>query len=103
MKYIRTEAGIYDTDNLYICEELNGKPYAVKNSGWVIYKESIIKESDEIKSLCDELVCDNEIVLFCDVKVHRMYREHTVYGAIWTDKGLIYVARMNNKGEFELL
>lgn len=26
-----------------------------------------------------------------------------VYGAIWTDKGLIYVAKMNEKGELELL
>ena len=25
------------------------------------------------------------------------------YGAIWTDKGLIYVARMNEEGKFELL
>ena len=25
------------------------------------------------------------------------------YGAIWTDKGLIYVAKMNGKGELELL
>ena len=26
-----------------------------------------------------------------------------IYGAIWTDKGLIYVAKMNDKGELELL
>ena len=26
-----------------------------------------------------------------------------IYGAIWTDKGLIYVAKMNKKGELELL
>jgi hypothetical protein len=26
-----------------------------------------------------------------------------VYGAIWTDKGLIYVAKMNEKGELELI
>ena len=25
------------------------------------------------------------------------------YGAIWTDKGLIYIARMNIKGDLELL
>lgn len=27
----------------------------------------------------------------------------TVYGAIWTEKGLIYIAKMNEKGELELL
>ena len=26
-----------------------------------------------------------------------------IYGAIWTSKGLIYVAKMNDKGELELL
>ena len=26
-----------------------------------------------------------------------------LFGAIWTDKGLIYVAKMNEKGELELL
>ena len=26
-----------------------------------------------------------------------------VYGAIWTSKGLIYVAKMNDKGELELI
>ena len=30
-------------------------------------------------------------------------KSFTIYGAIWTDKGLIYVAKMNEKGEFELL
>ena len=29
--------------------------------------------------------------------------EGTIKGAIWTDKGLIYVAKMNDKGELELL
>lgn len=28
---------------------------------------------------------------------------YAVYGAIWTEKGLIYVAKMNKKGELELL
>lgn len=26
-----------------------------------------------------------------------------IYGAIWTSKGLIYVAKMNEKGELELI
>ena len=28
---------------------------------------------------------------------------YTIYGAIWTDKGLIYVAKMNDKGDLELI
>ncbi len=27
----------------------------------------------------------------------------TIYGAIWTEKGLTYVAKMNDEGELELL
>ena len=29
--------------------------------------------------------------------------DEIIYGAIWTDKGLIYVAKMNEEGELELL
>ena len=32
-----------------------------------------------------------------------LYNLTCIYGAIWTDKGLIYVAKMNEKGELELL
>ena len=30
-------------------------------------------------------------------------KDSPIYGAIWTNKGLIYVAEMNDKGELELL
>ena len=29
--------------------------------------------------------------------------KYNIYGAIWTDKGLIYVAKMNDKGDLELI
>ena len=35
-------------------------------------------------------------------KFSTAVRDGSVYGAIWTDKGLIYVAKMNEKGELEL-
>ena len=57
MKYIRTKAGeIYDIDDLYVCEELNEKPYATKEGHWCIYRESIVKEADTIEELCDAYV-----------------------------------------------
>lgn len=107
MKYIRTKAGeIYDIDDLYICDELNDKPYGVKNSSWVIYKESIIKQANTIKELCDEFVyVDEEIKQFLvsdDLDIYKA-KQLKVFGAIWTDKGLIYVAKMNQNGELELL
>lgn len=53
------------------------------NSALVIYEN---EESVPYKNYLDALATQKE-----------------VYGAIWTDKGLIYVAKMNNKGELELL
>ena len=110
MKYIRTANEIYDKDDLYICEELNGKPYGVKGNSWVIYHESIIKEADTIEELCDEFVgidIDGHYIIHNDgwLEGARIIplNEITYYGAIWTDKGLIYVAKMNEKGELELL
>ena len=39
-----------------------------------------------------------------DIKTAKKHLEKfEIYGAIWTDKGLIYVAKMNDKGELELL
>ena len=36
--------------------------------------------------------------LCCDYK-----QGHQIYGAIWTDKGLIYAMKMNERGNWELL
>ena len=33
----------------------------------------------------------------------RVFPNIEIYGAIWTDKGLIYVAKMNDKGELCLI
>lgn len=110
MKYIRTQAGVYEIKN-------------GKFMGFDIEKYSRdfpVRFADNIEDLCDAfvLVCPdthkkmrvlqsfyNTISL---VKWDRKYPSHyeyvhKVYGAIWTDKGLIYVAKMNEKGEFELL
>lgn len=84
--------------------------------------------ADTIEELCDEFVAANvkcnyyRLTHICREKYYEpkipMYYvgEHThdfvdnfinngneIYGAIWTDKGLIYVAKMNEKGELELL
>ena len=102
MKYIRTGSEVYDTDDLYVCEELADKPYATKNGAWCIYKDSIIKEADTIEELCDEFVCEHYISANTN-DLRKLKPNGLIYGAIWTDKGLIYVAKMNEKGELELL
>ena len=89
MKYIRTKDGII-------------------SSLKTVRTSDIIKKADTIEELCDEFVdiYENEkpdISLLSDIIYFESYKSHIVYGAIWTDKGLIYVAKMNDEGELELL
>lgn len=120
-KYIRTKDNIYELNphdyESPMCvdgETLTTCVYT-KNHEWVA-KSDIIKQADTIKELCDEFVKKskeigndyfeigkNAFVIF-DRKYHKEDLEHyNYYGAIWTDKGLIYVAKMNNEGELELI
>ena len=111
MKYIRTENGIYevvDFDNECIIPspivKINDRLTHISD-----YKKW--KKADTIEELCDEFV-------FINVGIYKdkVYRFKTLeeskkcnelydkcYGAIYTDKGLIYVAKMNYKEEFEIL
>ena len=113
MKYIRTKDKIEKVPN----------DYANK-----LVETPTLKIADTIEELCDEFVlvsgsngdCNPFIVkikttrvgtkevVFSDNSGHHSLRHHylqfdNIYGAIWTDKGLIYVAKMNDKGELELL
>ena len=88
----------------------------------------IKKQADTIEELCDEYVLYNPNIDFKYYLVELLRYENdnggiaiyykfknsqqefslfssreTIYGAIWTDKGLIYVAKMNDKGELELI
>lgn len=73
-----------------------------------------LKQADTIEELCDEFVIisgevkqiddDYKSVLEWTKQAFEEYKiKSIIYGAIWTDKALIYVAKMNNKGELELL
>ena len=92
MKYIRTKDGIYKMKH----------PWDTKKGQ--------IKIADTIEELCDEFVIKDRIKVFETpfedinyIKNVGLWEIKTIYGAIWTDKGLIYVAKMNEKGEMELL
>lgn len=118
-KYIRTKDEIidipygnkdekgyytYDSDNF-----LAPKKY--------IDKKDIIKVANTIEDLCDRYVLkDIDIIVLNDDKKEYRFEgtnewfnitslelERGIYGAIWTNKGLIYVAKMNDKGELELI
>ena len=128
MKYIRTTNGIYQSNYSRITKvtsiEKNGEEYPCLeiNLGYstkgfpMTRNERIIKESDNIEELCDKFVVEytnNEPTMFDNF--YHLQRHHDLYGrdyhhiagrygCIWVvGKGLIYVAKMNEKGELELL
>lgn len=117
MKYVRTKDGriieipnkhkeiVYDGNVIISLEKIiNGV------RGEAIVNGIVDKKADTIEELCDEfVVCfdsktkpvrvDNSMFL----AKHYAGKSGHIMCAIWTDKGLIYVAKMNYKGEFELL
>lgn len=102
MKYIRTKDG-------RIGRRCGTTEVSIKGIFYSIGKVDIIKQADTIEELCDEFVVvdeeNNHYVNELQVLhyICRKQKNYTIYGAIWTDKGLIYVAKLNDKGEWELL
>ena len=123
MKYVRTKDGkIYDSLALRVDEIV----YKDEQGKWCREYRTVdplkkaLKIAETIEELCDEFVLDHP--LFGDnckclyhsfekakngIKkrsddAHNLY-DFIIYGAIWTELGLKYVAKMNDKGEFELL
>lgn len=74
-----------------------------------------LKTADNIADLCDMYVYVEADKMPCvaglriNTKQYKLYADFCLvnhidlYGAIWTDKGLIYVAKMNENGELELI
>lgn len=104
MKYYRTENSIWEN------------PFPHKQ----ITPELAIAQSDSIEDLCDEFVMlDQGAHIFIELtgvgtyfykygeeEIYSSYYplgDEEIYGAIWTDNGLKYVAKMNDKKELELL
>lgn len=107
MKYIRTKDGIYevvkeDDEWLEIISNFERK----MQCHCVIKKHAVNKQADAIEELCDEFVCLENKMTFHNLEtiISSCNLKHlTIYGAIWTEKGLIYVAKMNESGCLELL
>ena len=102
MKYIRNEKGVLKIIRLdqYVVSYENGQYAGTMD----IEKLKECKVADTIEELCDEFVYHLKSGgKFIDDKLAKSNVYENIYGAIWTDKGLIYVAKMNDKGELELL
>ena len=102
--YIRTKDGVYEVKvNKY--HEL---VYCKDNQ--IVLSCNILNQSETIEELCDRfVVIDKEtkevmnIIAFLEYAKHWVSWKYNIYGAIWTSKGLIYVAKMNENGELELI
>ena len=105
--YIRTKNRIYKVES----ETCHKKGYYIdRYEEDVILKEQVIKQSENLEELCDRfVVMDKEtkevmnIVSFLEYAKLWSYCKYNIYGAIWTDKGLIYVSKINDEGDLELI
>lgn len=117
MRYIKLKNGIIDVYSKFgfnekYCDEHEDK-FEEEFAKYAINKH-VIKRSNNIEELCDQFVFVDDFYLHEHRVCHSfenaiaLSKKHNVdiktfRGAIWTDKGLIYVAKMNDKGELELL
>lgn len=100
MKYIRTKDKVYEDLSVVRL----GSNAVIVRSGDI---EIIVREADTIEELCDcfvEVRLGDPMIVTWDYVLHDDdRRNYDVYGAISTANGIIYVAKMNEKGELELL
>ena len=90
-------------------ETFDKQGYYIGDYG-VILKYQVIKQSENIEELCDRfVVMDKEtkevmsIVTFLEYAKLWSYCKYNIYGAVWCEWGLKYVAKMNDKWELELI
>ena len=117
--YIRTKDGVYEVDenskgnDCFLWVKTNEA-----NIVQCVWLNCIIKQSEKLEELCDRFVIEfldseeekvNQIIspefqwAKEEFEKFTLY-DTTLYGAIRVfDKGLIYVAKMNDKGDFELI
>ena len=111
MKYIRTKDGIFQLEGTY--EHLGKTYYCVKEFISSFYESEVLNQADTIEELCDEFVIisidqnKKPITHFTrhvnePISVFAL-DSHIIYGTIWTEWGLKYIAKMNEKGELELI
>ena len=127
MKYIRTKYKVINTSDCkegFLCNQKCWQPL----KGYLVYEQDIVKQADTIEELCDEFCLeqslqDIEHIWFLNrVENHKEFIQRynqskwcekltsgwqkeaiNGYGAIYTDKGLIYVSKLNEKGNWELI
>jgi len=125
MKYIRTEKGIYEVVGADSCSYLNAPPemYYITSYNKNILKSKVIAQANTIEELVDgyywdygqpfsiqdihnyEVIKEEWLDYIADCKEDEEDIDPKVIACafIKTKKGLIFIAKMNTKGELELL
>ena len=106
MKYIRLKDGtIYNMEKADAKKQISDFGYIPEPTLYAIHVKGIVSQANTIEELCDcfsyDIETTRDFAVARSWKIHNLERE--IYGCIKTDKGLIYVAKMNEKGELELL
>lgn len=117
MKYIRTQEG-------HIYEYVEQRIHKTQHEKFGLYRhnlnseyEPIISQADTIEELCDLYIDEETKTIFHKYNgyvinwhtnlvysLKELIKEfHSIKGAIYTDKGLIYVAKMDSEGCLKLL
>ena len=127
MSYIRTKNGVYKIDEIkpYFLDEKQ-KLFINNELKIAVNEKQVIKQSESLEELCDEFVLHYGDTMQTSIPIpwatyerrddnwqkhkekliselKKAERKATVYGAIWTSKGLIYVANMDSDGKLELI
>lgn len=112
--YIRVKETIFEVvgeNTKTLIVRAKGNPNHLYNKSRI--QTEILQQADTIEELCDEYCLKGSdgtrLVYnrsdFADLKKNILSNNGwtEIYGAIWTPKGLIYVAKMNEDGELVLL
>ena len=115
MSFVKTKYRILELSDTVQIDSTAEESYKSSTLGiYFISPKDIIQPGLTVKELCDEFVYDNKLIdLFDSCFQYQTNRgrfyyldslsDRTIYGAIWTPEGLKYVAKMNDREEFELL
>jgi hypothetical protein len=115
MSYVRTKEKVISLEKYEIINE-NGVDIVIRKHNerfknkthtkvWNNGNNVVVKQSNTIEELCDAFVGINDgEYQFLRAIPYKCanYWNRGVYGCIWTNKGLQFVAKLNDKGEFEL-
>ena len=118
--YIRTKDSVYDTNKYHYEIEIDvlyeivwDDPYTEYGVNGKYSRGKVIAQSENLEELCDKFVTLSKysnrhyeyLTLKGAINMRKKlpYEVCEIYGAIWTDKGLIYVAKMDNEGKLVLI